>query len=207
MEGLQIFTAHPVTGAISGSPHVGLRGLMPQGTFRSVFTVTCDVFPLVSSASIFPRIGVRKADEKLVIQVDSDNCWVDAYSYTDKTDGGLAWAGRISPEKGLEDALAVAARQSETLAIAGSIENKSYWDNLKDTYAQTIDYRGLLDQQGLQASWRRNVQGVRLSFCGAGELLSLIWISSGTYPSKRNIKSPASRTVCVGTTGRFVQAE
>ena len=72
------------------------------------------------------------------------------YTYTDESDGGLVWAGRISPEKGLEDALEVAKQTGTRLAIAGAIGQPEYWQALLNRYDAQIDYKGFLDTDGLQ---------------------------------------------------------
>ena len=75
---------------------------------------------------------------------------IDLYTYTDDIHGGLVWAGRISPEKGLEDALEIAKRAGTRLAIAGAIGRPAYWQSLCDAYGAQIDYKGFLDTNGLQ---------------------------------------------------------
>ena len=84
---------------------------------------------------------------------------LETYRFNDRPDSGLVWGGRISPEKGLEDALEIAKRCGETLAIAGSIDHQTYWDDLQHAYAEQIDYRGFLAQSDFQ------------SFLGSGEVL------------------------------------
>lgn len=76
---------------------------------------------------------------------------LSAYTLKMEPGNGLAWAGRISAEKGLEDALAVAAKLQERLTIAGPVEQNAYWQELNRTYQNTIDYRGFLNQQELQS--------------------------------------------------------
>ncbi|GAB5370315.1 hypothetical protein AAMO2058_001482000 [Amorphochlora amoebiformis] len=81
MEGLPVVTIHPITGEVSGSPHVGLRALMPASGVRSYFTVACEVYAAVPSSDSNQQVRLLKADKRLVIQVDNDFCWVDAASY------------------------------------------------------------------------------------------------------------------------------
>lgn len=47
---------------------------------------------------------------------------------TPNSDGYLLFAGRISPEKGVEDALAIAAGAGKRLLLAGSIYDRGYFD-------------------------------------------------------------------------------
>ena len=81
------------------------------------------------------------------------------YRFVETPGEGLIWGGRISPEKGLEDALEIAKRCGETLAIAGSIDDHVYWDGLQRSYGPQIDYRGFMTQNAFQ------------SFLGQGRVL------------------------------------
>jgi UDP-glucose:tetrahydrobiopterin glucosyltransferase len=75
---------------------------------------------------------------------------IETYPFDPRPAGSLAWAGRISPEKGLEDSLEIARRLGETLAVAGAVEDPSYWRGLRQRYGQTIDYRGFLTAEPLR---------------------------------------------------------
>ena len=78
------------------------------------------------------------------------------YVYCDTPGPDLVWLGRISPEKGLEDAIAAAAHTQTPLKILGKLENKDYWDTIQRTYPHApIDYLGFVDTQQLQAIVRR----------------------------------------------------
>lgn len=64
----------------------------------------------------------------------------------------LAWLGRISPEKGLEDALAAAAIAQMPLKILGKLEDEGYWQSLCQRFPHAADsYLGFLPTQELQA--------------------------------------------------------
>ena len=64
----------------------------------------------------------------------------------------LGWAGRIAPEKGLEDAAAVAARLGLPLAVWGLREDAAYADQVEASVpAGTIQWRGFLPTAALQA--------------------------------------------------------
>lgn len=67
----------------------------------------------------------------------------------------LGWMGRISPEKGLEDAIAAAQATQIPLKILGKLENYDYWHHLQTTYPDApTEYLGFLDTQGLQSAIR-----------------------------------------------------
>lgn len=77
------------------------------------------------------------------------------YSYCESPTQSLAWMGRISPEKGLEDAIAAAQQTQMPLKIMGKLEDHNYWDHLQQTFPNApIDYRGFLNTQTLQATLR-----------------------------------------------------
>lgn len=78
---------------------------------------------------------------------------VTHYDYCDHPGDALAWAGRISPEKGLEDAVAAAVATGQPLKIFGKIEDTSYWRSIQQQIAQAgiaIDYCGFLSVSQLQ---------------------------------------------------------
>ena len=71
----------------------------------------------------------------------------DLANYELQIDGGgpLGWAGRVAPEKGLEDAVAVATALGERLLVWGLIEDASYAASVEASVASgTIEWRGFL---------------------------------------------------------------
>lgn len=62
----------------------------------------------------------------------------------------LCWAGRISPEKGLEDAIAAAHALDMPLDVCGKIQDEAYWRAvMRDAGAQVV-YHGFLGPVELQ---------------------------------------------------------
>lgn len=72
------------------------------------------------------------------------------YRFVDEPGQDLAWAGRISPEKGLDDAAEIAARSGRTLAVAGSIEDEDHWASVVRRHGDHIRYLGFVDTRALQ---------------------------------------------------------
>ncbi|APD47433.1 glycosyltransferase [Synechococcus sp. CS-602] len=67
-------------------------------------------------------------------------------------EAGLGWAGRIAPEKGLEDAAAVAAQLGRRLSVWGLRADPAYALAVEASVpAGTIDWRGFLPSERLQA--------------------------------------------------------
>jgi len=68
----------------------------------------------------------------------------------------LGWLGRISPEKGLEDALAAADIAQVPLKIMGKLEDTDHWQRICDRFPQAVDcYLGFLPTQELQQVLRQ----------------------------------------------------
>jgi UDP-glucose:tetrahydrobiopterin glucosyltransferase len=79
-----------------------------------------------------------------------------AYEFCPEPGEALAWMGRISPEKGLEDALAAAAQAKVPLKILGKLEDREYWQQICDRFPQAADcYLGFLTTTELQAVLRQ----------------------------------------------------
>ena len=63
----------------------------------------------------------------------------------------LAWVGRISPEKGLEDAASAAQTTGLALHVFGLIQDQSYWQQIKASFPNAeIHYEGFLSTDKLQ---------------------------------------------------------
>lgn len=74
------------------------------------------------------------------------------YQFCAHPGSALAWLGRISPEKGLEDALAAADMAQVPLKILGKLEDEVYWQDLCQRFPQAADsYLGFLPTQALQS--------------------------------------------------------
>ncbi len=77
------------------------------------------------------------------------------YEYCDTPANTLAWLGRISPEKALEDAVAAAERTGMQLKIMGKIQDPDYWVQIQRNYPHApIEYLGFLPTHELQQALR-----------------------------------------------------
>jgi UDP-glucose:tetrahydrobiopterin glucosyltransferase len=77
------------------------------------------------------------------------------YEYCDTPEDTLAWLGRISPEKALEDAVAAAAQTGMKLKIMGKIQDPDYWAQIQRDYPHApIEYLGFLPTHELQQALR-----------------------------------------------------
>ena len=76
---------------------------------------------------------------------------MENYQFNEKNDGPLGWAGRISPEKGLEDAAKVASSLGEKLLVWGFIEDKEYAFEIEKTFTkEIIEWKGFLSTHKFQ---------------------------------------------------------
>jgi UDP-glucose:tetrahydrobiopterin glucosyltransferase len=77
------------------------------------------------------------------------------YEYCETPADALAWLGRISPEKALEDAVAAADRTGIKLKIMGKIQDPDYWAQIQRDYPNApIEYLGFLPTHELQQALR-----------------------------------------------------
>ena len=81
---------------------------------------------------------------------------LDRYRFCDQPEPLLGWAGRIAPEKGLEDAALVAAGLGLPLAVWGLEEDGAYARRVEASVpAGTLQWRGFLPTEQLQADLGR----------------------------------------------------
>lgn len=72
------------------------------------------------------------------------------YRYNAQPDRALGWMGRIAPEKGLEDAFALAARTRIEVTVFGVMQDPAYWSRLIDRYpGAPVRYAGFLQMPAL----------------------------------------------------------
>ena len=94
--------------------------------------------------------------KNLTWQLLSSAVDLSQYTYCETPDPELVWLGRISPEKGLEDAVAAAQYTQTPLKILGKLENTDYWHTIQASYPNApVDYLGFVNTQQLQTIVRR----------------------------------------------------
>jgi len=76
---------------------------------------------------------------------------MENYLFNENNNGPLGWAGRIAPEKGLEDAVKVASDLGEKLLVWGLIEDKEYASKVENSFTKgIIEWRGFLPTNQFQ---------------------------------------------------------
>lgn len=80
------------------------------------------------------------------------------YTFGDRPEDWLVWLGRLSPEKGLEDAVAAAQSSGVPLKIFGKLEDAAYWEQIQRDYPEApVEYGGFLTTtEQLQSVVRRS---------------------------------------------------
>ncbi|MEA5570015.1 glycosyltransferase family 4 protein [Calothrix sp. UHCC 0171] len=74
------------------------------------------------------------------------------YQFCGEPQQQLAWLGRISPEKALEDAVEVADKTNIPLKIMGKIQDEKYWQKICHDYPHApIEYLGFLSTEKMQS--------------------------------------------------------
>ncbi len=80
---------------------------------------------------------------------------LEQYQFCANPGPAVAWLGRISPEKGVEDALAATQRAGIPLKIMGKLEDKAYWQRICKAFPHAPEtYLGFLSTEQLQAILR-----------------------------------------------------
>ncbi len=78
------------------------------------------------------------------------------YEFCPAPEEALCWLGRISPEKGLEDAVAAVTQTQTPLKIMGQMQDVIYWEAIQKTYPQApIEYLGFRTTQEMQEILRQ----------------------------------------------------
>jgi UDP-glucose:tetrahydrobiopterin glucosyltransferase len=72
------------------------------------------------------------------------------FHYGSQPGDRLCWAGRISPEKGLEDAIAAARALDMPLDVCGKIQDEAYWLAVMRNAGAQVVYQGFLGPAELQ---------------------------------------------------------
>jgi len=73
------------------------------------------------------------------------------YFFNKNVNGPLGWAGRIAPEKGLEDAVKIANDLGEKLLVWGFIEDKEYASKIENSFTkEIIEWKGFLPTSKFQ---------------------------------------------------------
>lgn len=82
---------------------------------------------------------------------------LELYSFCARPQDYIAWVGRISPEKAIEDAIAVSQLTGLELRVYGILQDHEYWQLLQQRFpGAVINYRGFLDTTELQQELRQS---------------------------------------------------
>jgi UDP-glucose:tetrahydrobiopterin glucosyltransferase len=140
------FFKTPIAHFISmGSLSDALDGIIQQVSRQFPGTLG---FYTPSQATTFP--GLTPPLHYLSSGID-----LSLYEFCGEPKQKLAWLGRISPEKGLEDAVAAAEITQIPLKIMGKIQDESYWQQICQDYPDApVEYLGFLSTAKMQQEVR-----------------------------------------------------
>lgn len=74
---------------------------------------------------------------------------LERFPLVEKPEARLAWCARISPEKGLEDAIVAAETLRLPLEVCGKIEDHRYWQRCREQAGPDMTHHGFLSHDGL----------------------------------------------------------
>ncbi|MGF1603373.1 MAG: glycosyltransferase family 4 protein [Thermosynechococcaceae cyanobacterium] len=111
----------------------------------------------------FPNtIGVHTHSQAQTFDC-ADQCYIlgngldlSLYQFCAKPSAGLAWLGRIAPEKALEDAVLATVQSGLSLQVLGHLQDQKYFEQILAQAPQgTVDYLGFLPTDQMQAIVRQ----------------------------------------------------
>jgi UDP-glucose:tetrahydrobiopterin glucosyltransferase len=74
---------------------------------------------------------------------------LERFRLVETPEARLSWCARISPEKGLEDAIAAAAMLPLPLDVCGPIEDRAYWERCRSQAGSGVTHHGFLSHDAL----------------------------------------------------------
>jgi UDP-glucose:tetrahydrobiopterin glucosyltransferase len=74
---------------------------------------------------------------------------LDQFPFAESPQARLSWCARISPEKGLEDAISVAKMLNCPLDVCGPIEDQTYWQRCRSQAGPSVTHHGFLSHDAL----------------------------------------------------------
>ncbi len=136
------FFQRPIAHLVSmGSLSNALDKVIAQVTKQRPGTVG---FHTQSQAATFPELNPP-------LHYLSNGLDLSLYEFCSQPKQQLAWLGRISPEKGLEDAIAAAEIAKIPLKIMGKIQDELYWHKICQNYPHApFEYLGFLSTSEMQ---------------------------------------------------------
>jgi UDP-glucose:tetrahydrobiopterin glucosyltransferase len=96
-----------------------------------------------AQAASFPFVDVESA--RIILgAVD-----LEQFPFVESPQARLSWCARISPEKGLEDAIAVANILHCPLDVCGPVEDQAYWQRCRSQAGPSVTHHGFLSHDQL----------------------------------------------------------
>lgn len=127
---------------------ISMSSLSP--VMDAMVTKTSQLFPSAIAVNTRACADTFSAGDRLMIMGKGID--LSQYHFVEQpTQPSLAWVGRISPEKGLEDAVEAAQSTGLPLQVFGLIQDQDYWQQIHHDFPKSeIRYQGFLSTDQLQ---------------------------------------------------------
>ncbi|PZU99368.1 MAG: UDP-glucose--tetrahydrobiopterin glucosyltransferase [Pseudanabaena sp.] len=127
---------------------ISMSSLSP--VIDAMISKTVELFPQAIAVNTRACADTFTAGDRLMIMGKGID--VSQYQFVSQPNAPkLAWVGRISPEKGLEDAASAAQSTGLPLHIFGLIQDQAYWQQIQIDFPKAeLHYEGFLSTDELQ---------------------------------------------------------
>ncbi len=116
---------------------------------REIINEISQLFPL--QLAFHTKIQSKDYSLKTDPTIVGNGFDMENYFFNENVNGPLGWAGRIAPEKGLEDAVKVANSLDEKLLVWGLKEDIEYASKIENSFKkEIIEWRGFLPTNEFQ---------------------------------------------------------
>lgn len=146
--------------------------------------------PTLEAYKDLPFVSISNAERRLMPDLNYvatvyNGISLDAFPFDDHKEDYLLFAGRLSPEKGPDDAIEVAKRSGRPLLMAGMIEPQyqSFFDAKVKPHidGRQVQYLGLLSQKELAPIYRKAAAVLfTINWCEPFGLVAVEAQASGT---------------------------
>lgn len=130
---------------------LSLSSMLPY--IDNAIATTLDSFP--GTVAVYNTAQANTYTFASKLTVIANGIDLTMYEFCEQGSPIVAWLGRISPEKGLEDAFAVSQETGLPLKICGLMQDEAYWQSITSRYTKVeYDYLGFLPTELMQMAIR-----------------------------------------------------
>jgi len=134
------------------TPYISIPNLLRKNhPLENLIKLRASQYPKnIVFISYFQRNILGNENNKVIYLPFDEKLFLPA---NEKKEDCLFWAGRIIPEKGLENALIFSEKVNLPLLVAGEIQDNNYYEKLKKKYS--FDYLGILNKVDLYKTFSK----------------------------------------------------